>query len=431
MVTPPDGQRRACRCFCTHRSRATQHRPDPRRERRRRRARRLPRVRARSVRPADHVLQWLAALDAFQSAAMGEGWSDWYAMDFVVEQGFEPTRQGTATSSPTSAPATTAREGLDCPLSSPIAACPGGEDTGWAGRLHVRRHGQDLRRTRGARRRRDLGADALGPAARRVGAPTRASSSPGDGALARATPRSWTCATRSCRRTRSAWTVAQTGGHIWQVFADRGMGYFASTEDADDTTPIENFALPPDPADGDGSLTARSPTPTPAAARAASGRVRRPRPLATRPTRRALLDRGRPGRDVPAGRRLEDGLRPGRRRERRRRGRHESPLDFQVRRDWAAFDGGGRVHAFTGPDFAAFGCGPAHAIDQSTRPGWSTVTASVLPGTRSITVKLPCYVDVSAFAVDPGAVCGDPDAPPPGGTRSRSRRRRRAAPGRS
>ena len=30
------------------------------------------------------------ALDAFQSGAMGEGWSDWYAMDFLVDEGFAP-----------------------------------------------------------------------------------------------------------------------------------------------------------------------------------------------------------------------------------------------------------------------------------------------------------------------------------------------------
>ena len=88
----------------------------------------------------------------------------------------------------------------------------------------------------------------------------------------------------------------------------------------------------------------------------------------------------------------------------------QGTLDLEVRRDWAAYDGGGRIHAFTGPNFAAYGCGPAHAIDQSTATGWSTVTPSLLPGTRSITVKLPAYVDVSSFAVDPGAVCGDPDS---------------------
>ena len=36
-------------------------------------------------------------LDAFQSGAMGEGWSDWYAMDFLVGEGFARTRARSAT----------------------------------------------------------------------------------------------------------------------------------------------------------------------------------------------------------------------------------------------------------------------------------------------------------------------------------------------
>ena len=32
---------------------------------------------------------------------------------------------------------------------------------------------------------------------------------------------------------------------IWAVFAARGMGFFASTQNGDDATPIEDFSLPP------------------------------------------------------------------------------------------------------------------------------------------------------------------------------------------
>jgi Ca2+-binding RTX toxin-like protein len=89
----------------------------------------------------------------------------------------------------------------------------------------------------------------------------------------------------------------------------------------------------------------------------------------------------------------------------------ETGADFAVRRDWAAYDGGARIDAFTGPNFTPYGCGPVHAIDQSLGTGWSTIKPNLAPtGARSITVKLPAYVDVSSFAVDPGAVCGDPDS---------------------
>jgi hypothetical protein len=85
--------------------------------------------------------------------------------------------------------------------------------------------------------------------------------------------------------------------------------------------------------------------------------------------------------------------------------------DFQLRRDWAAFDGGARIIGFTGPNFGPLGCGPSQAIDQSLGSGWSTARPNLPPtGARWISVKLPSFVDVSSFAVDPGAVCGDPDA---------------------
>ena len=36
------------------------------------------------------------------------------------------------------------------------------------------------------------------------------------------------------------------GDTLWQVFADRGMGYFASSVGGGDLHPVEDFALPPD-----------------------------------------------------------------------------------------------------------------------------------------------------------------------------------------
>jgi hypothetical protein len=78
----------------------------------------------------------------------------------------------------------------------------------------------------------------------------------------------------------------------------------------------------------------------------------------------------------------------------------EHVLNVQLRRNWAAFAGGGRAPFWTGPNFD--GCGPTHAIDGSFLSGWSTEGAA-----RSITVKLPKYVDVTGFGIDPGAVCGD------------------------
>ena len=198
---------------------------------------------------------------------------------------------------------------------------------------------------------------------------------------------------------------------IWQVFAARGMGYFAATEDAEDTTPIESFALPPDPGDGVGSLAGMVTDvdtglpvagvrvefagldfvdTTDALGQYAIGGV----PVGTYP--QVVSSKAGYDRDIGSNVGIAADT--------------ETAFDFEVRRDWAAYDGGARIHAFTGPNFAAFGCGPTHAIDQSTGTGWSTIRPNLAPtGSRSITVKLPVYVDVSSFAVDPGAVCGDPD----------------------
>ena len=117
-----------------------------------------------------------------------------------------------------------------------------------ARRLHVRRTSADRvrraggRALRGPRRRRDLGADAVAAApgagrALRAGrglarAPRR--SSPAACGSARRRRPSSTSATRSCRPTRSL--GGADADLIWQVFAARGMGYFASTRGDFDRT---------------------------------------------------------------------------------------------------------------------------------------------------------------------------------------------------
>ena len=178
---------------------------------------------------------------------------------------------------------------------------------------------------------------------------------------------------------------------IWQVFANRGMGYFAASEDGNDTSPIESFALPPSPAAGVGSLVgtvtdADTGKPlvgalvefaglplvdtTDSLGQYAIAGV----PVGTYP--QIVASKAGFDRDVGSNLSVVAAT--------------EGTADFQLRRDWAAFDGGGRIDSFTGPNYAPFGCGPTQAIDQSTGTGWSTVRPNVAPaGARSITVKLP------------------------------------------
>ncbi len=190
------------------------------------------------------------------------------------------------------------------------------------------------------------------------------------------------------------------------------MGYFAATEDADDTEPIESFALPPDPGDGVGTL-AGTVTDADTGKPLAGVQVRFAGlglldttdafgaysianvPVGTYPqvvASKAGFDRDL-GVDVDV---VAD---------------VEGAADFELRRDWAAFAGGARVSGFTGPNFGPIGCGPSQAIDQSLGSGWSTARPNLPPaGARWLIVKLPSFVDVSSFAVDPGAICGDPEA---------------------
>ena len=200
------------------------------------------------------------ALDSFQSGAMGEAWSDWYAMDFLVNAGFAPNTGAVGdvkldryvgNNRPT-----IRTEGLDCPVVTATAACPGGDDTGsqggytygdmghiWSGGPEVHADGEiwaqtlwDLRTAVGVADSRFLVTEAM--------------------RLSPANP-SFLDMRNSILQANQVGVLdgrADREAAIWQVFATRGMGFFAATEDADDTEPIQSFALPPSPAAGTGSL---------------------------------------------------------------------------------------------------------------------------------------------------------------------------------
>ena len=349
------------------------------------------------------------ALDAFHSGAMGEGWSDWYAMDYLVEQGFAPDTvaagEVTLDRYLGNGEPTIRTEGLDCPVAPASAECPGGEDTGAEGGYtfgdmgrispggaEVHADGEiwaqtlwDLRGAVGAATARGLVTDAM-----RV-SPTNPSFLDMRNAILQA-------------------DLAANGGAnedtIWQVFAERGMGYFAAVGHANDTSPVESFATPPDPADGTGSLTGVV-IDADTGARLSGVQVAFPYldlvgttdalgqysipnvPVATYP--RVVATRSVYSRFVMENVPIAEET--------------EYVLNVQLRRNWAVYGGSGRVSTFTGPNFSGYGCGPTQAIDGSSLTGWSTEGNA-----RSITVKLPKYVDVTGFAIDPGAVCGDPDS---------------------
>jgi extracellular elastinolytic metalloproteinase len=353
------------------------------------------------------------ALDSPQSGAMGEAWSDWYAMDYLVEQGFAPD---TASDGEVvldryvgNGGGTLRTEGLDCPVGSVSASCPGFGGAGSGGYTYgdfgdilggpeVHADGEiwvqtlwDLRATVGV------------PDARFLVTEGMRFSPPNPSFLDM----------RNAILQANQVAANDHEAEIWQVFADRGMGYFASSVSGfdGDVTPIEDFQTPPDPTQlGSliGTVTNKD-TGKPVAgvyvaiAGHDSGFVGDFADVTNAAGQYEIsnvvagdypeLFTHKPGFDgavadpAPVVANTPTAV---------------SPL--QIRRDWASSLAGGRIHSFTGPNNAPFcGTGPSGAIDQALFTGWP----SDMPAGQRIIVKLPVYVDVSAIAVDPGATCGD------------------------
>jgi len=358
-----------------------------------------------------------STLGALQAGAMGEAWSDWYAYDFLVKQGFE---RDTATEGELivgkyvefGGQGLIRFEGLDCPVGSTAPACPGSPLTGpggftygdyghVAGIPEVHADGEiwaetlwDLRKALGSRLAESLVTRAM--------------------ELSPANP-SMLDERNAILQADQAGNGGTANGKIWQVFAHRGMGYFAGSVDGDDLRPAEDFSMPPAPGTPTGSMV---------------GTVT---DIATgEPLAGALVGFGGHASGFPgdlaattdsAGRYEITGVVAGT--YPRVFGRspgydiqaevvsissdRATAVDFALRRDWAALGGGGEVVDFNGPDFSAFGCGPRQVIDQSLGVGWNS-TSDFVAGVATpkfVVIKLPVPVDVTEIAVDPTANCGD------------------------
>jgi len=205
---------------------------------------------------------------------------------------------------------------------------------------------------------------------------------------------------------------------LWSVFANRGMGFYAGAINAADTTPGEDFHRPPvgDPHDGVVAGFVTDPTtgdPVQGAVVQVTGQGDQytdttgangfyqinnlvtgtyAKVAASGP---GYIGDSSPGRAVSFDDFTGNDL-----------------TNFEIVRDWAAASGGGAVADFTGPDFSPQ-CGPVGAIDLSLSTGWGSTTGDdaghptnvFIP--KTLTIKLPQSVDISTFGVDPTATCGD------------------------
>jgi len=378
-----------------------------------------------------HDAQGFPRLDGQQSGSMGEGWSDFYAMDHLVAQNLD---------SDTTAPGDVKigfyvsggddlirTEGIDCKAGETAAACNGGR-TGHrggytladfakvVGKPEVHGDGEIWVQTLWQIRQ----ALQTGSC---PGGPSATCSTIAQNLVTRAMELSPPAPSMLDERDAiiQADQVAYGGAHLATlraIFAQRGMGFFAADLGSGDVAPVADFSTPPPPSaatgtisgtilDADGrrpvvgatvmltnhaNLSAR----TDAAGRYTIGGV----PAGTYP----YLATSSPGYDTVLQRNVGVTAGPNLR-------------DLQLRRNWAASSLGGRVAASEGPDLGAFGCGPSAAIDGSDATGWGSYRSDFaggveeLPaaplGPRSITVQLPRAVDVKGLGIDPGATCGD------------------------
>jgi extracellular elastinolytic metalloproteinase len=372
-----------------------------------------------------------STLNSLQAGSMGEAWSDYYAMDYLVSHHFQRDTSadgqvfegqylmgGQRDTNGRKVPFRSMA--LDCSVGSTSKACfdtynPGanlqggytyGDLVAIGGTPEVHSSGEvwaqtlwDLRKAFG-----HSVADTL---------ITRAMS------LSAADP--------SMLDMRNAILQADTAGYagthsaqLWSIFAKRGMGYFAASVDGSDTDVAEDFHRPPsakthnadqyitgtvtdsatgDPVEGatvfvagfgslytavthaDGTYTIGGawgmyPGTYPKVVAEGPGYITDVQPVT-----------------VPVG--------------------DHATADFSIQRDWAMSSGGGEITAFNGPDYTAFGCGPSGAIDGSLGSGWGSTAGNDAGDTtdtfmpKHIEVKLPKAVDITSFGVDPKSTCGD------------------------
>ncbi|NUR75987.1 MAG: hypothetical protein HOQ28_06865, partial [Thermoleophilia bacterium] len=360
-----------------------------------------------------------STLGSGQADSMGEAWSDWYAMDFLVAQGnFVDTpadgdlRIGQYVGAGQDL---IRKQPMDCPVGSTSPSChgtpgagPGGFTYGDFGKIIGRPEvhadgeiwGETLWDLRGA----------LGQT-QAEGLVTRAMElSPSNPSFL------------DMRNSILQADLVDNGGSnhdtIWHVFANRGMGFFAGAVDGDDLAPVEDFSMPPTgQADGQikGTVTdADSGLPIPGIIVQFGGHN-----SGFTGTLAALTDsKGKyrikhivPG-TYPKVSAAGAGFDP--QVQTVTVNSDDNPkVNFALRRDFAALSGGGTIAAFNGPDFTGFGCGPSSAIDQSETNGWGSTTdgddgastGKVTP--KFVVVQLPQAVTVSEITVNPSSTCGD------------------------
>ncbi|MDX6732206.1 MAG: extracellular elastinolytic metalloproteinase [Baekduia sp.] len=376
------------------------------------------------------------ALNSAQSGAMGEGWSDWYAQDYLVRTGLQSDAAGTDGEIDMgryldALPHSIRHQALDCAVGSANAtACPGtagspgvptgGYTFGDFGRIsgggpEVHADGEIWAQTLWQLRQ-ELVAQ-LGEA---VGSDTVERIVTDAMRLSIAEPSFLDMRNAILTADRNA-TGGANGPLIWGVFRSRGMGFFATVDDSGDTAPTEDFSAPPDantPRGAIGGTVTDRQTGAPLA-----GTVAGIAGLSTDPSFETYLAGTADGAGhyaisgLPAGAYRSVTFRSpagydGVKRSATVVAGQTTTLDVQLQRDWAAAAGGGRIVSTNDDTGQPYGCGVGASIDQSRTRGWSAENhaADANPARRylpALVLQLPQAIDVSTYGIDPTSTCGD------------------------
>ncbi|WP_188113425.1 M36 family metallopeptidase [Nocardioides humilatus] len=358
-----------------------------------------------------------STLNSYQGNGMGEGWSDFYAFDYLLTKGFT-----TDTSAPgeltldlylaKNHAGITRSEAIDCGVGEAAPNCVQyeGGDGGYTfddvGDGQIGNEVHDVGEVWGQTLfdiRTDLGHEvtmAIVTEGMRLSADDPSLLDMRDAIL-------------------RADKVIYGGVHadaLWAHFAERGMGFYAGSAGGADNAPVADFNTPP-PAGGlkgriGGTITDGDNNPIEGAVVEIAGHSELSAvtdaagvykisqvPPGTWPKVVASAEGFEPASDAVTV--VE----------------HEKAIfNASLRRDWASASGGASIASFTGPDYTP-ACGPEFAIDLSQGTGWGSTTFDDdgTPGTdpdlvipKEIVIELPETITLTSLAVDPSNTCGDP-----------------------